>query len=326
MEAPAAPFDGKAYTREELAKLLGVSGAARIFTLVDAAHHRVRIVEERAVQGAAEWAAANRKRGKGPVVDAHVDGHTLITDAALADKAGASPAPHFGPAEAGKGGEVLEECFMRGKDVVTRWRGLAGAGLGLAAALGLAQGTLEFRAQGLEEAGGNKPVRIEVVTPGLHRILIGIDDTDTPEGGATWALARDATAGIEDMAVLRQRVVQLFPGVPHKTTNCVASLIEGAVAPWMEEAVKIELRDRVESMAKSKEAGVALVEGVLIHNFHEAEAFCERARGGMVTREQADAAARAIKAETPLDGRGLIGAVAAIGAAQMGPEAADVVK
>jgi hypothetical protein len=38
-------------------------------------------------------------------------------------------------------------------------------------------------------------VHIEIVTPGPHRILIGIDDTDTPQGGATWALARYVTAG-----------------------------------------------------------------------------------------------------------------------------------
>jgi methanogenesis imperfect marker protein 11 len=260
------------------------------------------------------------------VLDARVDGSTVTTDAVLSEKPGAGEAPRFGPAEAGQGGEVLEECFLRGKDVVTRWRGLAGAGLGLAAALGLAGGTLEFRAEGLEQAGGTRPVRMEVVTPGLHRMLIGIDDTDTPQGGATWALAREATTGIEDMAVLRQRVIQLFPGVPEKTTNCVASLVEGAVAPWMKEAVKVELRDKVESMSKSPEVGLALVEGILIHNYHEAEAFCGQARSGIVTRAQADGAARAVGAEVQLEGRGLIGAVAALGAAHLGPEAADVAR
>lgn len=324
MDEAHAPFEGRAYSRDELAKQLGPRAATRLFTLVDAAHKRVRVVEEREVQGAAEWAAANRRRGRGPVIDSRVDGKTLITDASLSDRPGAGPAPLFGPAEAGKGGEVLEACFMRGKDVVTRWKGLAGAGLGLAASLGMSPGALEFRAEGLEHAGGSSVVRMEVVTPGLNRFLIGIDDTDTPKGGATWALARDAASAIEDMAVLRQRVVQLFPGVPEKTTNCVASLIEAAVAPWMEEAVKIELRDRVESLSKSPEVGLAHVKGLLIHNYHEAESFCEKARGGIVTREQADAAARAVGAEVPLDGRGAIGAIAALGCAQMGPEAADV--
>ncbi len=326
MDSRKAAFQGRAYLPEELSKLLGVRGSSRFFTLIDPAHDRLRIVEERTIKGAAEWAAANRRRGRGPVIDARVDGHTVITDASLAKRPGDAPLPNFGPAEAGQGGEVLEDCFLRGKDVVTRWRGLAGAGLGLAAALGQAPGVVEFRAEGLEGAGGKNPVRIEVVTPGLHRLLIGIDDTDTPQGGATWALARDATAGMEDMAVLAQRVVQLFPGVPTKTTNCVAALVEAAVAPWMEEAVRIEVRDRVESMAKSGEVGLAFAQGILIHGFAEAEAFLERARTGIVTEAQAEAAARAFGAQVALDGRGAIGAVAALGAAEMGPEAADLAR
>ncbi len=324
MEARSSPFEGRPYSPQELAKLVGPAAASRVFTLTDPAHGFCRIIEERALKGAAEWAAANRRRAGGPVTASRADGRTLTTDSHLADGPGKLPAPAFGPAEEGKGGEALLDCFSRGKDVVTRWKGLAGAGLGLAASLGLAAGVLEFRASGLEGVGGNRAVEMEVVTPGLHRLLIGIDDTDTPQGGATWALARDATAGLEDMAVLSLRVVQLFPGVPTKTTNCVATLVEGAVAPWMKEAVKIEIRDRVESLAKSEEAGLAFVEGVVIDRFAEAEAFCRRARREIVLENDAQAAAHAVGAQVVLDGRGMIGAVAALGAAEMGPEAADI--
>ncbi len=326
MERKPTPDELRAYTPEALTKIVGVRGASRVFTLVDLAHRRCRIVEERALQGGAEWAAANRKRAGGPVIDTHVEGRTLVTDAKLGERPGQAVATAFGPAEHGKGGESLEDCFVRGKDVVTRWKGLAGAGVGLAASFGLAAGVTEFKAAGLEAAGGSHAVELEVVTPGLHRLLIGIDDTDTKEGGATWALARDATAGLDDMAVLNQRVVQLFPGVREKTTNCVASLIEGAVAPWMKEAVKVEIRGWVESMSKSGEAGLAFAEGILIHGYSDAEAFCDHARRGIVTQAQAQAAARAIGAEVVLDGRGMIGAVAALGAAEMGPEAADVAR
>jgi methanogenesis imperfect marker protein 11 len=314
------------YTREQLARLIGGPTAERVFTLVDLPHKRCRIVEERKVKGAAEWAAANRRRAGGPVVAARVDGLTVSTDAHLAEKPGAGPPAAFGPAEDGKGGEVLDECFTRGKDVVTRWRGLAGAGVGLAASLGLAAGVLEFRAKGLEQAGGSRAVEIEIVTPGLHRMLIGIDDTDTPISGATWALAREVTSGLEDMAVLSQRVVQLFPGVPTKTTNCVATIIEAAVAPWMKEAVKIEIRDRLEASATSDEVGLAFAEGITIDRFAEAAAFCDRARRAIVTEKDAQAAAHAIGAQVMLDGRGMIGAVAALGAAEMGPEAADLAR
>jgi methanogenesis imperfect marker protein 11 len=324
MHRAGAAFEGKRYARDELARIVGPAAASRVFTLTDPAHATCRIVEGRALQGAAEWAAANRRRAGGPVKVSRTDGRTLITDSRLADGPGMLPAPAFGPAEEGKGGEALVDCFTRGKDVVTRWKGLAGAGLGLAASLGLAAGVLEFRAAGLDGVGGNRPVEMEVVTPGLHRLLIGVDDTDTPQGGATWALAREATAGLEDMAVLSLRVVQLFPGVPTKTTNCVATLVEGAVAPWMKEAVKIEIRDRVESLAKSAEVGLAFAEGVIIDRFAEAEAFCKRARREIVRQDDAQGAARAFGAQVVLDGRGMIGAVAALGAAEMGPEAADI--
>jgi len=321
---PGASFEGKRYAPEDLAKLVGPAAATRVFTLTDPAHACCRIIEERALKGAAEWAAANRRRAAGPVTSARVDGRTLTTDSQMADGPGQLDGPAFGPAEEGKGGEALLDCFTRGKDVVTRWKGLAGAGLGLAASFGLASGVLEFRASGLEGVGGNRAVEMEVVTPGLNRLLIGIDDTDTPQSGATWALAREATAGLEEMAVLSLRVVQLFPGVPTKTTNCVATLVEGAVAPWMKEAVKIEVRDRIESLAKSTEVGLAFAEGVVIDRFAEAEAFCRRARKEIVTEADAQAAARAFGAQVVLDGRGMIGAVAALGAAEMGPEAADL--
>jgi len=260
------------------------------------------------------------------VLDSRVDGATVVTDAHLAEKPGERSAPLFGPAEHGKGGEVLDDCFLRGKDVVTRWKGLAGAGLGLASSVGLARGVFEVRASGLEQAGGSGEVDLEVVTPGLNRMLFGIDDTDTPQGGATWSLARKATEGIDEMAVLQLRVVQLFPGVPHKTTNCVATLVEAAVAPWMKEVVKIEVRDRVESLSKSGEAGLAVAEGIVMERFAEAASFAARARRELVTMKDAEAAAAALGAHLLLDGRGLIGAIAALGASQMGPEAADVAR
>jgi len=314
----------KAYTQAELQKRLGEPTAVRFTSLVDLAAKRCRLWEERTVLGAAEWAAANRKRAGGPVLGARCLGSTVITDAVLGERAGLASPASFGPADQKKGGEALIDCYTRGKDVVTRWKGLAGAGIGLATALGLAPGVMDFKAAGLEAAGGDREVELEVATPALSRLLIGIDDTDTRESGATWALARKVTEGIEDMAVLSVRVVQLFPGVPTKTTNCVATLVEGAVAPWMKEAVKIEVRDRVEAMSTSGEPGVAFAEGLVFPRWEEIAGFAGRARRGIVSGDDAMDAARAVGAQVALDGRGLIGAVASLGAADMGPEAADL--
>lgn len=316
---PLTPFD-----RDALERIVGPATATRLLTLVDLSAMRCRIVEDRTVLGAAQWAAANRRRAGGPVQGARCIGATLVTDALLGKAPGQAPEAAFGPAEEGKGGEALVDCHLRGKDVVTRWKGLAGAGLGLAASLGLAAGATEFRAANLESAGGDRTVEMEVTTPGLARLLIGIDDTDTKESGATWALARKATEGIEDMAVLSVRVVQLYPAVPTKTTNCVATLVEGAVAPWMKEAVKIQVRDRVERLAASDEPGLVFAEGIVFPRWGEAASFADRARRELVTAADAQAAAHALGAQVALDGRGLIGAMAAVGSAEMGPEAADV--
>lgn len=326
MTAAGELWEGTRYTPEAVAKIVGPATAERLFTLTDLPHRRVRIFEERTLKGAAEWAAANRRRAGGPVIDSRVDGTTILTDAHISLRPGARAPPAFGPAQEGKGGEALDDCFLRGKDVVTRWKGLAGAGLGLASSLGLARGVLEFRAKGLEAVGGDHGVEIEIVSPGLHRLLIGIDDTDSPQGGATWALAKSATEGMEDLAILSLRLIQLYPGVPYKTTNCVGALVEAAVAPWMEEGVKIEVRDRVEALSRSQEPGLVFVEGVVLDGFLEAAAFAQRARREIVTEDDARAAAGALGAQIALDGRGLIGAVAAIGASEMGPEVADVVR
>jgi len=43
--------------------------------------------------------------------------------------------------------------------------------------------------------GGSKVGRAAVITPKLEKVVIGIDDTDTREKGATWTLANNV--GIE---------------------------------------------------------------------------------------------------------------------------------
>ena len=39
--------------------------------------------------------------------------------------------------------------------------------------------------------GGSKVGRAAVVTPKLQKVVIGIDDTDTKQEGATWTLANN---------------------------------------------------------------------------------------------------------------------------------------
>ncbi len=68
-----------------------------------------------------------------------------------------------------------------------------------------------------------------MVTPKLVRVVIGVDDTDTKEKGATWAsvlkIARACTIG----HFLEHKIIQLNPEAPNKTTNCTSSAVSFAV-------------------------------------------------------------------------------------------------
>ena len=43
----------------------------------------------------------------------------------------------------------------------------------------------------LEEGGGSKVGRARVVTPKLEKVVIGVDDTDIKDAGATWTMAHN---------------------------------------------------------------------------------------------------------------------------------------
>ena len=64
---------------------------------------------------------------------------------------------------------------------------------------------------------------------GVARVLIGVDDTDTPEEGATWTLTHNIAKAVEDDSsrYLSHTIVQLFP-VPYRTKNCVSVVCEFA--------------------------------------------------------------------------------------------------
>ncbi len=65
----------------------------------------------------------------------------------------------------------------------------------------------------------------------MQRVLIGVDDTDTPEEGATWTLVHNIARAVEDeqTVYLSHTIVQLYP-VPYRTKNCVGLVAEFATS------------------------------------------------------------------------------------------------
>ncbi|HRR54555.1 MAG TPA: hypothetical protein P5290_04360 [Candidatus Methanomethylicus sp.] len=207
----------------------------------------------------------------------------------------------------------IESVVVDGARVRVTYSGLAGAGVA-ALSRGMAKGV---RAVEVNEYGGGKKVgRATLVVPKKEKLIVGIDDTDKADEGATWSLvnelANEMCSKFRGVEYLEHAIVQLYPQNPHKTQNCVAVAVSLATPPgsWMRVVKAFE--ERLAEHTLSKETGMAFFRGIDIPK--PLRDYADRAKSSMVTVEEAKAAAKAYGVETvKITGeRGLIGAVAAI--------------
>jgi methanogenesis imperfect marker protein 11 len=142
----------------------------------------------------------------------------------------------------------------------------------------------------------------------MQRVLIGVDDTDTPEEGATWTLVHNIARAVEDerSVYLSHTIVQLFP-VPYRTKNCVALVAEFATSD--PESLVSRFRQLLEKYTLSNKTGMAVYTG-----FTPSEELL--AYGRTVKRGEVDAglldSIQDPKLRIVMNGRGIVGAVAAI--------------
>ena len=315
--AGAVSDEGDWLTPEQVNQRFGDHFCRGFMTLVDETAGMVRIVEECSVKGTVEWDLWNRKRAAGIVRDVQVDGTTLTMDAEIGECE-----PRFGPAASELGAQALVAVEVRDDEVLTRWVGLAGAGYALMVCLAQAPGVKRARFGGDGGVGGAHKAEVEVVTPVMHRLLVGIDDTDTKDEGATWALGLRLGRAMTVGRFLEHRLVQLNPRVPEKTTNCVATCLSFAVPPRDMEDVKAFVLDFVAEHSVSDNSSVALLEGLRVPK--SVQLFGRRAKGEFLTWEEAErlAAASGVELHTVTGQRGHIGALAAIGCYDLGVAAA----
>ena len=151
-----------------------------------------------------------------------------------------------------------------------------------------------------------------VRTRALSHLIIGIDDTDSREGGATFALALallQYLGAIKGVIPIEHHVAMLNPEVTGKTAGNSCSYIELAVTPESCEKVVERSLLFVEDEALSAEWGIAVKQGFCIDP--ALRSYGKRARDEIVSRESAQETAR--KHGIMLHGgRGIIGALAAI--------------
>jgi len=170
-------------------------------------------------------------------------------------------------------------------------------------------------AQGVENVRIRKRgplVEGEVYTRALTHVVIGVDDTDSPSGGATFAIALallQHISGIAGVIPIGHHVAMLYPSLPGKTAGNSCSFIDIAVDPQKLGPVEERAIKFISDEADSPEWGVAFMKGFRIPA--ELRDFGKRARSGIVTRESAIRVAR--DHEIVLHGgMGVIGALAGV--------------
>jgi len=189
-------------------------------------------------------------------------------------------------------------------DVEVTYRGLGGAGVGATSTRARAAGVLHAA---LEDAGGGREAQGTITLPRRHRVLVGMDDTDSPTEGATWLLAHNIGASLngETHRYLGHTIVQLYP-VAERTQNCTATVLEfGSTRPA---GLAGTVADIVERHSLSDNWGTAALEAFDPSALREYSGQC---RSGVVSMD--DCMNRAREHDIELrGGRGRIGAMAAL--------------
>lgn len=300
-------------TPAEIRKRHGNMFAKRLVTLVDERVGRARIVEECCAQGPVEWDAVNRLRARGVIDHVEVQGTTLTMDAHL----GEGPV-RFGPASKDTGGQALKSVIVKGDKVETTWLGLAGASVGVGACLPQAEGVEKVEFLSDEDVGGSRVVELRLTTPLHRRLVIGLDDTDTKEKGATWVLGLKLGREMPHAVLLSHKIVQLNPDAPQKTTNCSSTAVSFAVRPDDIGKAVDWAKEFVSENTYSSETAMATFVGIEVPR--TLVRFGAEAKGTILSIHDAEHAAAEVglKLIEVTGRRGLIGAVAAIGCVDLG--------
>lgn len=275
----------------------------KVLTMVDG--DQVEIVEYHPCIGGSEWMVYQYKRSSDLVKKSKRDGnkHTYLVSTGKANmdlKASFSAAG-------------IEEVTVEGDEVKVVHAGLAGAGVGAAMCRGMAEGVK--RVELYDIGGGSKVGRAAVVTPKLEKVVIGIDDTDTKEEGATWTLANNVGMELSKMGFeyLNHVIVQLFPHNPNKTQNCVAIALVFAVKPGERDKLIEEARKMLKMHTLSDKTSMAILDGIEIPE--KLREYAMAAKKSMIMLEEAEKIGEEIGIQfVEVTGpQGKIGALAALG-------------
>ncbi|MDD1696698.1 MAG: hypothetical protein LUQ54_07355 [Methanoregula sp.] len=199
----------------------------------------------------------------------------------------------------------ISSCVVDNSEIAVTYIGMGGGGVGAAACRSDAAGILRSRS---DESGGGKVAGSTIWLPRMQRVLIGIDDTDTPDQGATWTLVHNIAKAVEDekSVYLSHTIVQLYP-VPYRTKNCVSLVAEFATtdAPGLTD----RFRQLLEKYTLSDKTGMAVYNGFSASV--KLQEYGRKVKRGEIEPEVL-AGMDDKDLQIVINGRGIIGAVAAL--------------
>jgi methanogenesis imperfect marker protein 11 len=199
----------------------------------------------------------------------------------------------------------ISACSVDEKEISVTYIGMGGGGVGAAACRSDAAGVIRSRS---DPAGGGKIAGATLWLPRMQRVLIGVDDTDTPQEGATWTLVHNIARAVADeqTVYLSHTIVQLFP-VPYRTKNCVGLVAEFATTD--PENLVARFHRLLERYTLSQKTGMAVYTG--FSPSEELLAYGRKVKRGEVASDLL-LSIRDPDLKIVMNGRGIVGAVAAI--------------
>lgn len=279
------------------------STCQRIFTTSDGEH--IEIFHDCMSGACAAFCGYHHARAGGVLSSVHRDG-SLLRECA---RVGYSDIAIGLPPRAAVG---VAGVFLEGDTVVQQIRCIGGPAYSLTDMMARAEGV-----ERVDLSTRDGIVEGRVVTKALAHLTIGIDDTDTKDGGATFALALallNRLSAEKDVQPISHHVVMLYESLAGKTAGNSASYIELAVPRARIERVIVKAREFVENESLSPYWGLAVYRGLMIpENLRE---YGRRVRKKTVGREDAEKTAEKTGALL-YGGNGVIGALGAVALARL---------
>jgi len=289
---------GRSAARYAAISAMPSSTCRRIFTTVDG--NRVAIYHDCISGACAAFCGHHHRLAGGVLSGVERDGTLLREDARLGMQdisVGLAPLSAVG----------VCGVEQEGHEIVQHIRCIGGPAYSLSDMMSRAEGVVR-----VESRHKGHIVEGKVRTRALIQVTIGIDDTDSKDGGATFALALALLNHLgrsNGVIPISHHVAMLNPSVFTKTAGNSASFLQIAVEPESFSALMEKTTRFVADESLSHEWGVAIRSGLdLPEGLRE---YGQMARSQVISRTVAEATAERFGVSLA-GGNGVIGALAAV--------------